>query len=196
MDVSVLLEPRIDLERLAEVLDGLGHEGRVHAAHGWSGKRMAALYEAAKGVHPIDLDFLVPSSVGPLVEVVHEGHNSLPMFSTFQKRFVKLEGEEGVLAGYNHNVGLSALPGPGYFLVKAGEGAHEGELAIDYRVVPKTKPASWPAIEENRGLLGGIVYGGMVDYLRRLSTHVSVGIATRDEKPRGQFFTLVRRDPG
>ncbi len=195
MDVSVLLEPTIDRTRLAEVLDGLGHEGRVHAARTWSGARMAALYDAAKGFLPIDLDFLVPASVGPLVEVVHEGHNSLPMFSSFQKRFVKLEGEDG-LAGYNHNTGLAALPGPGYFLVKPGEGEHEGELAIDYRSVPKTKPPSWPAIEDNRGLLGGIVYGGMVDYLRRLSSHVSVGIATRDEKPRGQFFTLVRRDPG
>ncbi len=28
MDVSVLLEPTIDLPRLTEILDGLGHEGR------------------------------------------------------------------------------------------------------------------------------------------------------------------------
>lgn len=30
MDVTILLEPKINLERLTEVLDGLGHEGRVH----------------------------------------------------------------------------------------------------------------------------------------------------------------------
>lgn len=194
MDVSVLLEPKIDLQRLAEVLDGLGHEGRVHAAHGWSGKRMAAIFEAAKGFLPIDLDFVVPASVGPLVEVIHDGHNDLAMFSSFQKRFVKLEDEDAKVAGYNHNVGIPALPGPGYFVVRQGEGAHEGELAIDYRSVPKHKPASWPAIAKNEGLLAGTVYGGMIDYLRRISTHVSIGIATRDEKPRGHWFALVRRD--
>lgn len=192
MDVSVLLEPRIDLARLAAILDGVGHEGRVHAVRAWKARRMASLFEAAKGAHPIDLDFLVPSSVGPLTEVIHDGHNSLPMFSSFQKRFMKTES--GAVVGYNHNVGLAALPGPGYFVVHAGTGAHEGELAIDYREVPKDKAEGWPRIEPNGGLLGGIVYGGMVDYLRRLSTHVSIGHATRAERSRNQYFVLVRRD--
>ncbi len=195
MDVTVLLEPKIDLERLSAVLDGLGHEGRVHTTRSWSGKTMAALFEAAKGL-PIDLDFLVPASVGPLVEVIHDGHNSLPLFSHFQKRFVKLDDEDVKVAGYNHNEGLAALPGPGYFVVRLGEGAHEGELAIDYTKQPKHKPESWPRIQENGGVLGGIVYGGMIDYLRRISTHVSIGHATRDDKSRGQYFALVRRDPG
>ena len=46
MDVSVLLEPSIDLKRLAEVLDGLGHEGRVHTTRGWGRKRQAELAES------------------------------------------------------------------------------------------------------------------------------------------------------
>lgn len=193
MDVSVLLEPRIDLERLAATLDGLGHEGRVHAFHDWSAKRMAAVYEAAKGFRPAELDFLVPGALAPLTEVIHDGKNSLPMFSHFQKRFVKLE--DGSVAGYNHNEGLAALPGPGYFVVRAGEGEHAGELAIDYRAQPTQKPEAWPRIRRNGGLLGSIVYGGMVDYLRVLSAHVSLGHATRGEKSRGQYFVLVRRDP-
>src|SRR5690242_7823843 len=48
MDVTVLLEPAIDLPRLAEVLDGLGHEGRVHTVRGWGRKTQAALFEAAR----------------------------------------------------------------------------------------------------------------------------------------------------
>lgn len=192
MDVSVLLEPTIDLPRLAEILDGLGHEGRVHTIRGWDKKRQAALFEAAKGHKPLDLDFLVPSSVGPLVEVIHDGKNTLPLFTHFQKRFVKLEGEDFPVGGYNHQA-LSALTGPGYFVVTKGEGEHEGELAIDYTKVPKSKPASWPEIKPNEGGLASLVYGGMIDYLRGISTHVSIGRAYKG-KAMDAWFALVRKD--
>lgn len=196
MDVTVLLEPEIDLERLAEVLDGLGHEGRAHAARTWTKQHKARLYEAAKGRRPIELDFVVPASVGPLVEVVHEGHNTLPMFTRFEKRFVRLpEGEEYAVAGYNEQA-WRRFNGPGYFVVTKGEGEHEGELVLDYTKVPKSRPPSWPEIQKNEGGLAGMVNGGLVDYVRALSTHVSIGTATRHGKDLGQFFTLVRKDPG
>lgn len=195
MDVSVLLEPKIDLQRLSEILDGLGHEGRVHACTTWTPKQKEAIFEAAKGFKPLDLDFLVPSSVGPLVEVIHDGHNTLPMFSHFQKRFVKLEGEDFPIGGYNKQ-SMQAFTGPGYFCASKGEGEHEGELVFDYTKVPKNKPASWPEIQKNEGGIAGIVNGGMVDYLRGISNHVSIGVAFKDGKPRHQWFTLVRRDPG
>lgn len=192
MDVSVLLEPTIDLPRLAEVLDGLGHEGRVHTIRGWTKHRQAELFEAAKGHKPLDLDFLVPPSIGPLVEVIHEGKNTLPMFTHFQKRFAKLEGEDFKIGGYNHQT-MSAVTGPGYFVVTQGEGEHEGELAIDYTKVPKSKPPGWPAIQPNRGGLASLVYGGMIDYLRGISTHVSIGRAYKG-KAMDAWFTLVRKD--
>jgi hypothetical protein len=192
MDVSVLLEPKIDLERLAEVLDGLGHEGRVHTTRTWDKKRQAALWEAAKPGN-LDLDFLVPSSVGELVEVIHQGKNTLPAFSHFQKRFVRLpEGDVEKIGGYNHQT-LSPFSGPGYFVCRMGTGEHEGEIEIDYRGVPKNKPASWPGIKTNDGL-NGLVYGGMVDYLRRLSNHVTIGRAWRGGKVSDNWFALVRKD--
>ena len=191
MDVSVLLDPTIDLERLAEVLDGLGHEGRVHATRSWGKKYQSRIFEACKG-RKLDLDFLVPPSIGPLVEVIHDGKNTLPAFTHFQKRFVKLEGEDFAVGGYNHQT-LSPVTGPGYFVVRLGEGEHEGELAVDYTKVPKQKPASWPEIQTNEGGLGSLVYGGMIDYLRRVSTHVSIGRAFKG-KPMDAWFTLVRMD--
>ena len=194
MDVTILLEPKINLERLTEVLDGLGHEGRVHTIRTWTKHHKKELFEAAKGYRPLDLDFLVPASVGPLVEVIHEGHNTLPMFSRFQKRFVKLEGEAFPIGGYNHQ-SMQAFTGPGYFGVTKGEGEHEGELVIDYSKIPKHKPASWPEIKPNEGGLAGIVNGGMIDYLRGLSNHVSIGVAYKDGKHRNQWFALVRKDP-
>lgn len=192
MDVTVLLEPKIDLPRLAEVLDGLGHEGRVHTIRGWGKKRQAELFEAAKGHKPLDLDFLVPASMGTLVEVIHDGKNTLPMFTHFQKRFVKLENEDFKVAGYNHQT-LSGITGPGYFVVTTGDGEHEGELAIDYTKVPKQKPASWPEIQPNAGGLASLVYGGMIDYLRGISTHVSIGRAYKG-KAMDAWFALVRKD--
>jgi hypothetical protein len=192
MDVGVLLEPTIDIKRLAEVLDGLGHEGRVHLIRGWTKKRQAELFEAAKGHLPIDLDFLVPASIGPLVEVIHEGKNTLPVFTHFQKRFVKLDREDFTIGGYNHQT-LSAVTGPGYFVSAKGEGEHEGELAIDYTKVPKSKPASWPEIQPNERGLGSLVYGGMIDYVRAISTHVSIGRAYKG-KPMDAWFALVRKD--
>jgi hypothetical protein len=191
MDVSVLLEPTIDLERLAEVLDGLGHEGRVHTTRTWGKKYQAQLFEACKG-RTLDLDFLVPPSIGPLVEVIHDGKNTLPAFTHFQKRFVKLEGEDFKVGGYNHQT-LSPVTGPGYFVVRPGEGEHEGELAVDYTKVPKQKPSSWPEIQTNEGGLSSLVYGGMIDYLRKVSTHVSIGRAFKG-KAMDAWFTLVRMD--
>ena len=194
MDVTILLEPKLELPRLAEILDGLGHEGRVHATRTWTKKQKQALFEAVKGFRPIDLDFLVPASVGTLVEVVHDGHNTLPLFNDFQKRFVKLEGEEFAVAGYNEQ-SMRGIAGPGYFVATKGEGEHEGELVFDYDKVPKTKPEHWPTIEKNDGFISGIVNGGMKDYVRALSSHVSIGVAFKNGKHRGFWFSLVRKDP-
>lgn len=193
MDVTILLEPKIDLERLAEVLDGLGHEGRVHATRSWTKKQKKALFEAAKGFRPIDLEFIVPASMGNLVEVVHVGHNTTGAFPHFEKHFVRLEGDEAPIAGYNEQM-WRPVSGPGYFVVNEGEGEHAGEIVFDYTKVPKTKPEGWPAIEKNDGFISGIVNGGMVDYVRALSSHVSIGVAYKNGKHRGFWFTLVRKD--
>lgn len=194
MDVTVFLEPKVDIEKLAEVLDGLGHEGRVHATRTWTKKQMAAIYDACAG-RPISLDFLVPSSVGANTEVIHDLRNTLPLFSNAQKRFARGEGEGTDLVGFNKQHGLAAVSEPGYFMVRAGEGEHENELVIDYGQTPKSKPDVWPEIEPNdSGILNGLVWGGMVDYLRKISEHVSIGKATKKGKAIGQYFALVRRD--
>ena len=193
MDVSVFLEPSVDIDRLAEVLDGLGHEGRVHTMRTWNKKRMAAIYEACAG-RSITVEHVVPASIGGDVEVIHDLRNTLPFFTDAQKRFARV-GESTDIGGYNRQHGIARVSEPGYFMVRPGEGGHANELVIDYGRVPSSKPASWPAIEPNdKGFLNGIVWGGMVDYLRRVSQHVSVGMATKGGKPIGQYFALVRRE--
>lgn len=198
MDVTTLLEPKVNIDRLAEILDGLGHDGRVHTMRTWNKDRMAAIFDACEG-RPITLEQVVPASVGANVEVIHDLRNTLPLFTNAQKRFTRVEGEDFKVAGFNRQFGVARVSEPGYFVVSEGEGEHANELVIDYTKVtqPKTAPVpTWPEIESNNeGFLNKIVWGGMIDYLRKVSTHVSIGRATKDGNSIGQYFALVRRDP-
>jgi hypothetical protein len=192
MDLSVLLEPKIDIERIARVLDELGHEGRVHTTRTWGRRQMPILWEAAKGFRPVSLDDFVPASIGPMVEVIHELKNSLPLFNVSQKRFCRpADAEAKELWGYNH-APTNGFTGPGYFVARASE--TEGEVVIDYRTLPKGRPESWPAIVPNEARLGRFVYAGMVDHMRRISKHVSIGRAQKSAEPMDAWFVLCRKD--
>jgi hypothetical protein len=194
MDVTTFLEPKVQIDELAATLDGLGHEGRVHTMGTWDKTRMAAIFDACAG-RSIALEHLVPPSIGANVEVIHDLRNTLPLFTDAQKRFARPEGEANELGGYNRQFGIARVSEPGYFTVREGEGEHANELVIDYTKIPTSKPASWPALEPNdRGVLNGLVWNGMIDYLRRVSQHVSIGRATKNGKAIGQYFALVRRD--
>jgi len=200
MHLDVLFEPKIDLPRLAQVLDELGHLGRVDTVRRWGRKKQAALYEAAQGFRPVTLDDFVPKGIDPLVEVIHHGKNTLPAFTHFQKRFCKPADASltGKLWGYNHQ-DLAWATGPGFFVTHAS--TTDGEIDVDYRELPTEKPASWPAIVPNTDRLGRFVYAGMVDVMRGVSSHVTIGRARRHAKGRGDrgdwmdaWFVLVRED--
>jgi hypothetical protein len=138
----------------------------------------------------VDLEFMVPASCGTLSEVIHEGHNSLPMFSYFQKRFCRTEGDANTLAGYNEQ-GMRWATGPGYFQARV-----EGdEVAIDYRELPTERCETWPEIMPQTARLGRLVYADMVDMIRRVSNHVTVGRAIRKGKETENYFLLCRQDP-
>jgi hypothetical protein len=200
VDVSVLIEPKLDLPRLAEVLDGFGHEGRLRAVMHWNRAMLAALYEALAGFRPIAAADFVPAGTPPRTPIIHHGKNSLPLFSHFQKRFCRGDGaEEDVLWGYNEQT-WGSFTGPGYFTARAEGGP--GEVVIDYRKLPPGKPDAWPPIEPNESRLGRFVYAGMVDRLRGLSTHVTLGRAFRARSgeaaaatPMDAWFALCREDP-
>ena len=85
---------------------------------------------------------------------------------------------------------VSALTGPGYFVASAGP--RHLEVSIDYRSVPTEAPAGWPRIVGNEGIPGRFVYGFMVDRLRRVSEHVTIGSAARNGKDLGSWFLLTR----
>jgi hypothetical protein len=198
MDLTVLLEPTINMARLESVLDELGHSGRLATVHGWERKDLTRLFDAAKGHHALTLEHFVPSSIGPLTEVIHHGKNSLPVFTHFQKRFTRPEGELGAteLWGFNRQAN-EPFTGPGYFVVHADwEGAEHvaGEVAIDYRTLPKGKVTAWPDVVPNSARLGRFVYDGMVDVMRGISKNVSIGRAWKGGKWMDAWFALCRED--
>src|SRR4051812_29276121 len=78
---------RIDMAELGRWLDGLAPSARLASIRSLTGLAQARLYEAAKSVRKLKLEDLVPADVEPLCEVVHEGKNSLPAFTTFAKVF-------------------------------------------------------------------------------------------------------------
>ena len=198
MDLTVFLEPRVDLPRIRRVLDELGHSGRLDTMRAWDARQQAAIYDAAKGFLPLSLDHFVPASVGPMTEVIHNGQNSLPVFSHFEKRFCRprpgdeAAGEER-LWGYNHN-DVQIWIGPVYFTTHLAES--KGEVAIDYTEVPSEKPEGWPDIVPNSDRLGRFVYYRTIDVMRGISKHVSIGRARRGTHWMDTWFVLCRQDPG
>jgi hypothetical protein len=58
--------------------------------------------------------------------------------------------------------------------------------------VPNEKPSDWPEIRSNERGLSRFVYGFMIDRLRRVSEHVTIGSAARNGKDLGSYFILSR----
>ena len=135
----------------------------------------------------------VSAGVEALETVRHLGKNTLPAFSHFEKHFCWAKGAEperpDELYGFNFQT-LSRVTGPGYFV--AVEDAERDEVIVDYRRVPDTRPDSWPVIQPNERGLSRFVYGFMVDTLRRVSEHVSIGSAARKGRDMGSWFLLTR----
>jgi hypothetical protein len=200
MDLTVFLEPKIDLPRITHILDGLGPGGRVPTIRGWDAAIMRRLWDAAKGYKKVTLADFVPASIGAMTEVVHEGKNSLATFTHFQKRFAKTES--GAIFGYNHQ-DMAGWTGPGYFVVHSWKGEGEGvgkdktdgEVAIDYKELPEHTLDAWPEIIPNSARLGRFVYEGMVDVMRGISSHVTIGRARKNDAWMDAWFVLCRIDP-
>src|SRR5262245_16185658 len=165
------------------------HAERVLALQGMERAQLQQLYTIFEGFAPLTLNDLVPADARPLKAVRHIGRNSLPLFSHFEKRFYRLSAAAAV-GGANFQ-STSALTGPGYFTASAS--AEPSEVVIDYNQIPETAPEGWPALTDNDHGIGRFVYGGMIDTLRRVSNHVSIGAAHKRGQPASAFFVLTRQ---
>jgi len=188
------LHEKKDIEAFANLMDGIGHEERVKVIHAMGRKDQKAMWDLAKGYRPIALSDFVDTSKS-LVQVRHIGKNTLPVFTKFEKRMCRPElkgeqkGKREQLIGYNWGL-TQPLVGPGYFVAYYNE--KTAEVDIDYRLTPTSKPTDWPEIKSNNNGIGKLVFGNMVDSMRRISEHVTIGSAAKNGKPMGSWFVLCR----
>jgi hypothetical protein len=181
------------IEEIGARLDSLGHDERVAAVRSMTAKTLPLLWELSEGT-TVTLRDLVPDSVPPLTQVIHFGKNSLPAFTSFEKRFCRPSPgcNEELLYGYNEGV-TRPLVGPGYFVVRETPNSLKGKTVVDYYGTPSEKPAGWPEIASTDWGIPAAVYGFMHDYLRKVSEHVTVGRAYKFHKPTNAYFLLCRQ---
>lgn len=191
VDLDVILRSSVfDIGDVARQLDALTPDARLAQVRGLSRGAQAILHEAAKGARKCELEDLVPAQIPPRTQVVHEGRNSLPMFRRFAKVFARPKPGARELWGFNRTAGLiRSGVGPGYFVAYEGPG---DELLIDYTRIPEDRLPEWPPLLRNEARLGRFVYAGMIDALRAVSTHVTVGRAIRNGKVQDNWFVLCR----
>ena len=182
-------------QALAELLDRLAEPERVEAAHSLGRADQRALWRMTEGFRPVTLVDIVPPSASAMQPVRHFGRNSMPMLTRFEKVFFRAAGQDAAapseLGGVNVHV-TRPLSGPGYFMVV--EDRARGEVCIDYTRVPAEVPASWPKVTTNERGFPWLFYGDMVDTLRRVSEHVTIGSAAKNGRDMGAYFVLCRQE--
>jgi hypothetical protein len=188
-----LADPATRPQSIADAFDALAPAQRVAAARALGRAAQRRLYELVDGFRPLRLSDLVPPDRPDFVQVRHYGRNTLPVFTHFEKRFCRPKGADAAkpdsLYGYNFQT-MAPLTGPGYFVARDDE--HRPEVLVDYNLIPDDHPAGWPEIKRNDQGLSRFVYGFMIDTLRGVSEHVSIGSAARKGKDMGSWFILCR----
>ena len=171
------------LQALAAALDDATHDQRVDWLRSLNKKELIRLYALAEGT-----EMTVEQLRDEAGEVViHYGKNSLPAFTHFQKRMM-FTGER--IQGYNEQT-FRWFTGPGHFLARPSDDV-PGELWLDYTWVPDAAPSEFPPPKDNMSGTSRLVYGGMIDILRRVTDNVTIGAAIRGGKMSGDYFGLCR----
>ncbi len=190
---AMILDPSGAPTAIAGLLDALPEDARTRVIRGLGRREQKALYAKVEGFEALDLVDLVTPDRSDLEEDRHMGRNTLPVFRIFEKRFCRLPGESpdapAALAGYNFQA-MSPVTGPGYFLAVVDSNTRE--VLVDYRRLPDQTPPDWPTVRSNERGLSRFVYGFMVDRLRRVSEHVTIGSAVRNDRELGSYFVLSR----
>ena len=197
---QMLADDAVGHEEIAAWLNGMTHEGRMEALGSTNKAQQKALWEKVADAPGITYDHFIPDSVGPLEEVIHHGRNTLPFewLKPFQKRFARPSDGSARAFGYNH-ASTRGLIGPGYFVLVDTDGRPEwesrGAWVVDYFQVPDGDVVEgWPKVVPNSQGLQMFVYKNTRDFMRKVSDHVSIGMAFKNEKSLNNWFTLIRED--
>lgn len=186
--LALLTQPKLDCALLAQELDATGHAERLQALAHMPRASLARLYDAVSGFRPLHISDMVPEKLPAYTSVVHAGINNLPLARNFSK--VLYREANGTLAGRNVQ-SLAWLTGHGYFTMTQSEKV-AGEITIDYARLPATKPNGWPEIISNARGISFFVYRDLIDTMRGVSAHVTIGRASRHGQDLPNYFMLVR----
>jgi hypothetical protein len=196
-----LADESLGLDALAEALDRATPSERRSAVLALGRDTQRRLYRLAERARALALEDFVPAERAPREAVRHLGRNTLPLPGSlrfFEKRFSRPDSGAPRLFGYNETP-VVRLVGPGYFVAvpTAGQPAWEprGAVVVDYFRVPDAAvPAGWPRVVPNSRGLQVLVYHHTRDFMRRLSRHVTIGAAYKNERALDHYFVLVRED--
>jgi hypothetical protein len=193
--LRTLIEQTFDNNvEIAELLRALPVPEKIATVRSLSGATIQAkLWKRMATQERLRVSDLIPPDYKPMKPVVFHGKNSLPAFSSFQKICCRPPAGKvfDELWGYNETP-LKGIIGPGYFVVHETRDAPLGGIGFDYTRLPSEHPPGWPEIQSNSGPISRLVYGNMVDYMRRVSDHVFIGCATRHGREIGSYFIIVR----
>ena len=181
----------IDMDAVSAHLDAMPHEERVAEVRSIGLRLQRDLFNAADGWATIDLEHFIPQKVPNKHFVKHYGKNSLPLFTHFEKHFARPVDDAKEGWGFNESGDfVKTVVGPGWFITRKGDKA--GEVDIDYYRIPGRQLDGAPALKPNNSGLSYFVYGNMVDVMRKVSDHVSVGNAVKNGGRTDNYFLLTR----
>ena len=181
-----------DMDGLATWLDGLSKAERSAEILTLGKAAQRTLWSLCNG-RAVTIEDMVPMGTPAYQPVRHIGKNSLPVFSRFEKRFCRIEADSKLLVGYNEGPTRPYI-GPGYFTTRISEETQRGHTVIDYTMIRSERADGWPDIKPNTRGMCKVVYGNMLDYLRKVSTHVTIGKAWKNGKETENYFMLLRED--
>jgi len=192
-----MLRSGAKIQEIAAHLDGLDAGARLVEVRAVGRGDQEILYERADDAPTITREHFVGKEIPPLQEVIHHGKNSQPAFRNFEKRFCRPEDGSERLFGFNEGP-TRGLIGPGYFVARDTEGGGNdprGAVVVDYYTVPDGRVvSSWPEVRPNSSGLQRFVFDRTRDYMRRASSHVSIGKAIKEEQRTMGYFVLCRQD--
>jgi hypothetical protein len=204
--IDLIDDDRAGIDAIGAYLDNLEAKPRWLEVKQLDRTRQRTLYEKAAHAAPIDVTHFV-GSAPPRQEVIHDGVNTLPLptsWQRFQKRFCRPEpnghGDGAMtvrLFGYNEGPSRKLI-GPGFFVAvptaERPQWSARGGIVVDYYQIPDAAVADgWPSVVPNDWRLQRFVYHETRDFMRRVSRDVSIGAAFKRERPLDHYFVLCRR---
>ncbi|MFN2375035.1 MAG: hypothetical protein ABR538_00735, partial [Candidatus Binatia bacterium] len=80
----------------------------------------------------------------------------------------------------------------GYYVLHDTPDSNLGGAAFDYTQIPTSTLPSWPEVRTNNSGLSRLVYGNMLDYMRRVASEVFIGSAVKGGREMNSYFIVVR----